>query len=445
MSNKKFGLVFRMESEGNGAVEGEMTAENTLAVESDAAEATAEVESATGDVTEVVTGIENASEASEELSSIEGSLEEAVESGEGVSPREAEHIQARLERVATLLGTTTADMGLTFRRESFGGSNSRLAATKMRLEFIKGWGTKIWELIKKAWEWLQNTVKNLIGSITSNAETLVTRLQSIEKQVEEKAKKGGTLNTENIKARAKDISISGAAGADTLQRLLNNVKEYAAILDKTSDLVLPANTDKIGTTAEALKSHADQVVKLFIVGEKASAVPKGSPEGSKAGILLPGNKTVMVSPKQTKFGETTVDSYAVSVVPAYEKTAEDYKPLTIEQMKSVIKSAIAGAQGLKQLQTIQKDVDAVTKANIAHANAMINTGAKSNERDTDGEEGKKAAREMAAYTRAAHSLNVQLVDVASKHMPKAMYDVCAIAGDVVAASLKGGEAKEEKK
>jgi hypothetical protein len=30
-------------------------------------------------------------------------------------------------------------------------------------------------------------------------------------------------------------------------------------------------------------------------------------------------------------------------------------------------------------------------------------------------------------------------------MPKAMYDVCAIAGDVVAASLKGGEAKEEKK
>jgi hypothetical protein len=37
------------------------------------------------------------------------------------------------------------------------------------------------------------------------------------------------------------------------------------------------------------------------------------------------------------------------------------------------------------------------------------------------------------------------VDVASKHLPKAMYDVCAIAGDVVAASLKGGEAKEEKK
>ena len=447
--SKSLGLVFRMENEGGVVAGEEVTADETLAVETAAADATAEVESATGDVTEVVTGIENAGEASAELSAVEDSLEQAVEDGDGVSPREAEHIQARLERVATLLGTDTGAMGLTFRKESFGGQQSRLAATKMRLEFVKEWGKKIWEMIVRAWEWVKNAVTNLWGSLTKNSETLLKRLETLEKQAEEKAKSGATASKDKIKTRAKDISVNGQFG---LVSLLRNVPQYTAILEGTHALVDPSKTDKLGDTPESLKAHAAEVTKLFDRGEKVTKLDAGAGEGAKPTIALPGNKTVAVVPKSVSAGENEVASFTVAVKESGTKAMEEYPALGFDQIREVLRLAKAGATTLRELDKYAKETNNIVQANIKHAQSMISNTAAIQSKGRDKESEKAADKTSLSVIRAAHSLNVSLVDVASKNMPKAIYDACSAAADVVAASIsaasggkKADAAKAEEK
>ena len=445
MSKNKFGLVFRMESEGAGAIN-EATAENTLAAEVGAAEAAEEVESATGDVTEVVTGIENATEASDELGAVQGSLEEAVESGEGVSPREAEHIQARLERVAGLLGTTTTEMGLTFRRESFGGSNSRLAATKMRLEFVKEWGKKIWELIKRAWEWVKSTVSKLLETITGSAERLEERLKALQQQVAEAQKAGKTIGTDKIKKSASVFSIDGTTSGETIKKFLANTVHYGNINKEVASLVAPGSTADKDVSPEAVSSHATAVYEKFKVGTVASALPKGTPDNAVGLILLPGNKAVIAAPKKVGGAENEIEVMELSVAKASEKVAEDYAPLGLDEMKKLVGGALAGAGVLKDFQKTQKNFEDVAKANIAHAEAMIKaSGSIAAIKAGDDKEKATAASKSVQALKALHGLNVKAVDVASKHMATSCFEVFSGIGDVVAASLATTKAKEEKK
>ena len=443
MSKNKFGLVFRMESEGAGNVE-EVTADSTLAAEVGVAEANEEVQSATGDVTEVMTGIENATEASDELADVQGSLEEAVESGEGVSPREAEHLQARLEGIANLLGTTTENMGVSFRRESFGGTNSRLAATKMRLEFIKGWGAKIWELIKKAWEWVKTTVSNLLTAVTGSAERLEERLKGLQSQVADAKKAGKTIGTSKIKKSASVFSIDGTTSAGTVEKFLQNGAAYAAIIGDVAKLVAPGTKENAGVTAEDVQAHAKAVAGQFDKGVTASNLPKGSPEGARGLILLPGNKAVIAAPKKSKSGETEIEVEEVTVGQASEKAAEDYAPLTFEEMNKVLTVAIGGVGDLKKFQKVQKDLDAVTKANISHAEAMIKHSTSAMTKAADDEATKEAYAKGGQALKAKHSLNVKAVDVSAKHMAAACFAVLSGVGDVVAASLSSAGAAEAK-
>lgn len=431
------GLVFRMESM-EAAAEGEVSAENTLAAEVGVSEAADQVESATGDVTEVATGIENASEAAGELGEIQGSLEEAVESGEGVSPREAEHIQARLERVAGLLGTTVGDMGLSFRKESFGGKESRLAATKMRLEFVKEWGKKIWGMIVKAWEWVKAAVGRLLESITGSAERLESRLKDLEKQVVSAKNDGKTVSTEEVKKSAALFSIGGTTSAETIKKFLANTADYHEILKGTAALVTPSVLNDLKSDAD-LKAHSESIAGLFAKGTMAGDLGKDAPTGAKGMILLTGNRAFASVPKKVKSGESEIEVAEVTIVKASEKAAEGYKSLSFDEMSQLLKFALNGAGKMKEFQKVKSDLEKVTAANIEYAKKMASTNASMAKSKADGDEGKKTAEANGAAIKALHDVSVKAVNLASSHLPKETFVILQGIGDVVAACLSASK------
>lgn len=433
------GLIFRMENDGGSATA--ESAEEVLAVEAEASRATEEVETASGDVTEVETGIENAGEAQAELSSIEASVEEAAEDG-GMTPREAEHVQARLERVAALLGTTVADMGLTFRKESFGGASSRVAATKMRLEGIKEWGKKIWEAIKKAWAWLKDAVTNFFAKLTNNIEAVEKRLKELQGRVNSAASKNMKSNKSTVGYAAKVFSIEGKSGFDEMQKMLANGALYLDILKD-----LAAQTDRSGNnskpTKDVVETYADLLKSIFTTqGEIAKNLPKSTEKDAVGGIRLPGGQAVLLVPKtETVEGEDVKVFYATTG-DADEKIADDYSALTFDQMKKVLETALTLAKELKNAKKTEVEFRATIDANIkfAESQAKIADSRVSKEKDEAKAEAEKKELEIA---RICNNLTISLVKMGLNKLPKASFDLCAAAGDAVAGNL--GNYKEEEK
>lgn len=434
------GLIFRMENEGGAAVA--ESAEEVMAVEAEASQATEEVESASGDVTEVETGIENAGEAQAELSSIEASVEEAAEDG-GMTPREAEHVQARLERVAALLGTTVSEMGLTFRKESFGGASSRVAATKMRLEGIKEWGKKIWEAIKKAWAWLKDAVSNFFAKLTGNIEAVEKRLKDLQARVNNAASKNMKTNKSTVGYAAKVFSIDGKTGAEEMLKLLANGSVYLEILD-----VLAAETNKTGASADVnkqnIENYAQKLKSVFTSnGTKAGTLPKSAEKDAEGGILLPNGEAVLVVPKnETVANGEDVKVFYVTVGDASEKKAEDYTALTFDQMKKVLEAALGLAKQLKAAKKVETEFRATIDNNIKFAENQMKIAESGNAKEKD-ENAQEQARAVLEMARVANNLNISLVKMALNKLPKAAFDLCAGAGDAVNGNLSNY--KEEEK
>ena len=433
------GLIFRMENEGGSATA--ESAEEVLAVEAEATNATEEVEAASGDVTEVETGIENAGEAQAELSSIEASVEEAAEDG-GMTPREAEHVQARLERVAALLGTTVADMGLTFRKESFGGASSRVAATKMRLEGIKEWGKKIWEAIKKAWAWLKDAVSNFFAKLTNNIEAIEKRLKELQGRVSSAASKNMKANKSTVSYAAKVFSIEGKSGYDEMLKMLANGALYVELLtDLEAQTSVDGQSDKI--TKESLEGYADVLKALFTSsGEIAKNLPKSTEKNAVGGIRLPGGQAVLLVPKTETVEGEDINVFYATTGDADEKIADDYTALTFDQMKKVLEVALALAKGLKKAKKVEEEFRATIDANIkfAESQAKIADSIISKEKDEDKADAGKKLMEIA---RIKNNLIVSLVKMGLNKLPKASFDLCAGIGDAVAGNL--GNYKEEEK
>lgn len=434
------GLIFRMENDGGSATA--ESAEEVLAVEAEASNATDEVEAASGDVTEVETGIENAGEAQAELSSIEASVEEAAEDG-GMTPREAEHVQARLERVAALLGTTVADMGLTFRKESFGGASSRVAATKMRLEGIKEWGKKIWEAIKKAWAWLKDAVSNFFAKLTGNIEAVEKRLKELQGRVNSAATKNMKSNKSTVGYAAKVFTIEGKSGYDEMLKMLSNGRVYFEILD-----ILAGETNKSSSTTpvdkKLVEDYAKRLKEIFTTnGVKATNLPKSAEKDAEGGILLPNGEAVLAVPKnETVTGGEDLAIFYLTVGDAHEKKADDYTALTFDQMKKVLEAALDLAKLLKNAKKVETEFRATIDNNIKHCENQMKIAGSGNAKDKD-EANQEKVKKILEMSRIANNLNISLVKMGLNRLPKAAFDLCAAAGDAVNGNL--GNYKEEEK
>ena len=430
------GLIMRMESEAGEALQGAGT-EEQLAITAEAAEGAQEVESASDDVTEVETGIENAIEAGGELNDIEGTLEEAA-AEDGVSPREAEHIQARLEHVARLLGTTVPNMGLTMRREAFGGAAARVAATKMRLEGVKEWGKKIWEALKKGWEWLKDAVKNFFTRLTKSAEGLVNRLKALQARVNTMAAKKTDTKKSEVSAGAKVFSVEGKTDLNTIKLILGNTENIGDLMVKCAS-VLKAEANG------GFKNGSVDLVKNILVkanGTKPSSLPKEAPDKAIASLRTSNGKALIVVPKTESAGAKEFESFELKEIEVDDKISDSYKAIEVADLKALCTEALELAKGLVRFKKDEADMTASIDANIKYCQEQGRI--KMNRADREEADKRDDARDEVQLALAAQKVAQSVTKLLTNVVPTLAFKVIYAAADVVDGNLANLEEKDKK-
>lgn len=431
--------MFRMENADSAAAGTD--ADASLEVNSAATQAAQEVEGASGDVTEVDTGIENAETAQTELGDVQGLVEEAVEDGDGLSPREAAHVEARLEHIANLLGTTIEAQGLTFRRESFGGAQSRLAATKMRLEGIKAMATSIWEAMKRGWVWLKEAVSNLFAKITSNAEAVEKRLKDL------KGRADGLTDTakpknDKLKASAKAFSVGGTTSKETVGKVIDDVTAATAIISGITSATNPSQI--AGQDVSDVGAKLTGIIKGALK-TSITSLPKGSPEGSTGYGNLLGGTTMIVTPDKKSVGGSELALISVSIGAASDKTAEDYPAFRKKDLQALAAQGIALAGTVKDLNKIKKELETMTAANIKFCEERSRLTNQVASKDVEGKDGKNALVDDNQRTAAALGNFSSVSRVVATKIPSMLFSTLVAVADMVDAGVSNLKAEEKKK
>lgn len=432
------GLFLRMENENAEAL-GDLDADGVAAVTAEATEAADEVASASGDVTEVDTAVGNALEAQSELSDIESSLEEAA-AEDGMSPREAEHVEARLERVASLLGTTVSEMGLSMRREHFGSTSSRIAATKMRLEGIKEWGKKIWEALVKGWNWLRSAISNFFGKITKNADTLYDRLKALQNRIVESSGKKGKPKKSELSTAVSTFNKEGKCSVEIVSEFIRGVAQYTHVTYQAADVM-----EKVSDDVGDLFNKIETVFQSY-KGPRLTKVPKSIEKKSvKNGLgpLLPNAMGIVAVNYEVSIGGQKVDGYRVEVVKAFDKSPENMKAMTIDQLSKMAGEAIEACKTLKEF----KKIEGVITAHISAAEDFCKKSAKSVENSVDNvdESKREALRDEIQAKLLAQQYVHSLTKTFASKLPDAAFTVLVKAADLMDSHLSNLENKETKK
>lgn len=431
---KNTGLFFRIENDSSAAV-GEADATEVLAQQAELDQGVDEVQSASGDVTDVETGIENALEATGELQSIQGSLQEAVDENEGITPREAEHINVRIERVASLLGVTAQDMGLVFRKESFGGKTGRLAATKYKLEETKAWYKKVWEAIKRGWEMLKEGLKSLWSGLTKNAEMIEKRLKLLQGQIATMKTKNAEKKNSSVKYEAKKFSINGETNLASIEGLVKNAIDSDEWARGVVSIISPSETEK---------DFHNEVSAAFNKGSlirKDSNLPKSAEKDAKCVLRLLGGRGITVAPKKETIGGAEFDSISIRVDEIDEKIDDSYDALTLDQLGSLCTQSIALAKSIVSNKKYENDVQNVINANIAYMNSMVKNvesmASKAEKENKDGES------EMAELTRLNSTIAIAAVKTVSNVVPKFRFETALAVSRLIAGGVSNYKEKND--
>ena len=424
MSTKLFLRV-----ENNDAAAVDVSGASALAAESDAKLDAEAVTAAAADVTELDTGIDNALEAAGEVEAVTDVMAESVAEDEGLTPREAELVEARLEAAAKLVGADLGAMGLTFRRESFGGKESRLSVTKMRLEAAEGFGKKIWENIKKAWNWLKDAAINLFGKLTKSADSQVSRLKDLEARA---SNIKGKQKESKMKTAVSVFSVNGTAGFNTMLDMADQTEKYEVLFANIFTKLKPGNIDasmdgeKINAAVGSVNQALFDVVTAAF-GKNETISKKGIDTAAAYG-RLPGGRSILVHKNEGSGDDAPTATFEVAVID--EKIAEDYAALSADEIRKVIARAKTAANGLKSFKTNEASIKKLIEGNIAWLDNMTKVA------ETDAKREKsESGTSYAAAIRALVRSNQSLVKAATTQLPTAYFNIVAGMADAAAAGI----------
>ena len=421
-------LFLRMENDNMSATAADP--QGSMAVEADARVDAEAVTAAAADVTSVDTGIDNAMEAEGEVAAATDTMSEAVADGDGLSPREAEMVEARLERAAKLVGADLGAMGLTFRRESFGGRESRLSVTKMRLEAAEGFGTRIWEAIKKGWQWLMDAAKNLFASLTKSAESQVERFKTLKTRVSEIK---GEKKESKMKAGVATFSIAGAASIETINAMIAMGDSYDAMYATAQEKLDPTRAN----TNNSNKSEQSMLVITTAFGkEETISVTDVAKDGAKAYGRFPGGRSIVVTPSNAN----GISSFKFNVTKIDEKIAEDYASLDKEELTALVNAGAGMATKLKTFKSNQPRVEKIISTNMKYIDEMISIN--SSHKDGDDEATKTERTEKFDKVRAHMATAQSLTKLMTSEIPTSYFKIVSGVGDVVQAGIGNFKVKD---
>ena len=412
----------------------DVSGETALAAESDAKLDAEEVTAAAADLTELDTGIDNSMEAADEVEAAVSTMSEAVSEDEGLTPREAEMVEARLERAAKLVGADLGAMGLTFRRESFGGKESRLAVTKMRLEAAEGFGKKIWENIKKGWAWLMEAVRTLFGKLTKSADSQVARFKALESRA---ANIKGKQKESKMKAAVGVFSVGGSAGFDTMMAMADQTEKYEVLFGNIFTKLKPGQIDSAMDSAklDSTITNFNQLLHDIVTAAfgKEETITKKGVDNAAAYGRLPGGNSILVRKVETGDYPTAV----FEVTGIDEKKAEEYEALTADEIRKVVARGKVAAAGLKTFKNNEASIKKLIDGNVAWLDNAVKVAEADTKREKD-----EAGAKFAAGIRSMVKSNQSLVKAATSALPSAYFQIVSGLADAAAAGISNF--KEEK-
>ena len=189
MSIRSKGFVFAMEE---GEVVDPVVTDEVPAIQAEVEAGSAEVVEEAEEIQEGIEAADEAGEDGETLGDIQEVMAESVEKGEGLDETSAAIAEVAVEAICARLGISGKH--LMPATESFGSSNSRLAATKIAMENVGETIKRILEGIKKffagLWEKIKAFYTNFFGNsekVEKLAKEMQAKVEGLDKAAEAKA------------------------------------------------------------------------------------------------------------------------------------------------------------------------------------------------------------------------------------------------------------------
>ena len=420
-------------------------AEKSLEIQQAVAENVEQVESASGAVTEVETGIDNAMEAEGEVAAAVDTMEEAEEEG-GMTPREAELVEARLERACRLLGADMSALGLTMRRESFGAAGSRLATTKMKREAAEGLGKRIWEAVKKAWQWLKDFATNLFNKLVKSSTGVRDRAKDLQGRLA-KLPAGVKTKKDNLSAGAGFFSVDGKSGINEIRAVAGTVVAFEELYTLAVELATPSTMEKALNANEipadggkAALADTRNGFKHLGEGGKIKDLPAEATTHGK----LPGQKTIRVDEDKRTFGEKEYVLAKVAIVATEGDVAKEYKALSVPELKEVAKLAVEIGEDLVKLEKSRSILNKIVDTNIKYCSDMMGLSEAAISATIKDEGDREKVKEFTSYLRAYMGQNQSIAKLFANALPVMQFDTAVKACDVVAAGISNFKEEEKK-
>ena len=476
---RRSGLAMRMEN-----IEGAVAAENydpaeSLVVEEEAAAAVGEADMVAEEVDGLTSDIDASQDAAEELvGEVIPAMEEAA-TDDGMTPREAEHVQARLESICRRAGIDFASTGLTMRRESFSGSASRKTQTKMRLEAADGVFQRIWENIKKAWLWLKDQISGIYSKWTSSAEGVKKRLEDIQTRMTA-MKAGSDPDARSLKTSAKIFSIDGktnvlAGNDNTLIKVCDSTLAFFSSITPVKSAIEGLNIasitealigkkgEKIGNATlkkDDILDFSKGVITAISTGANSRSSgllkefenpgPKNTNDILAVSGCLPGGRSVVHTAKKLSGGDLELESIKVSVEIVEDRFADSYDAPGVKDITTVINKGLNICSELLKSDKKKAESDVAIKAALDKFDALIKEAKAVQDRRRGMSSDDAAAEAKNTDKINATSIVLQLsgsvqsaVDVVTTKAPKMLFDCAAACADIAAASVNN--LKEPKK
>lgn len=437
MARNKF--VLAMEDDLEVDPNQNVVPESAVEVEQGSAELTSDA----GEVEELVAATEEAEADLETVEQLQEVAEDSVEQGEGLSEQSAEIAEIAIESIHARLGISRRVIPSL---ESFGSSNSRVAATRIAIEGFKDTVKRIWEAIKAAFARLMDKIKGFFMGLFKNTDSLSKHLENLKARVQqmddgmkkdkEELSNGNLARAFSVKKKA-DMStvdvifensknlLQGAGKlSETVYVGVSSIKDLLAKEKSTIDdfkLRISDLSANIKTSMKSVTTAATSIGAGGIERNKEEDIDYYGPFASCRALAFKD----IVKEKGTP-NEYRIFSISMTTVDTFE--ADKIKALDKGEMLGLINKSFSLLDEVSKYKRAQAAVEKINSAVQDTAKVAISGLDKA--ADGDSEKG-RLFRQVASEMNLLNSMTAAL----GVSIPKAAFDAVRYAAEYVSASM----------
>ncbi len=335
-------------------------------VVAEVAEGSAELSQDAQEVGDLVAQVEDAQLADQELQQVADTMQQSIDEGTGLDTGAAQMAEIATESIMNRLGLK--GQRVIPATESFGSSNSRVAATRIAMEGVVDTIKKIWEGIKNFLKMVWQKITDFFAKFFSNTDKLEKAAKALQDKVGglgSKAPKEKKIDNSSIAAAFK---YNGKVNKDSVAAILGN---HGAAVKGVNGLYTGALglVNIVGGVLDEKKADEAQVTKLFDSVEKLieSSQLSTKPEAKKTENGKDGEKLVVKHGpfvdgryfvlEMTSKDKTELTSVSFTIDDAEkEAKATEVQVLTVEEMHIVCNFVIDLAKETGEYKKFQPNI-----------------------------------------------------------------------------------------